>query len=157
MGTELDTSKKTKMLIGQDGHLLLVREDGSINVNVVIDVGSQTPLDIKPPQRVPLDSIYTEIVKYQIPVGKQFNILKIIMTVGGFASHFIMEHFDGTDTHTLRECWPNLQKPDYLETGGIPLSVQHTTGAYVRIIGKMEGVNQTGFGYAIINGYLEGI
>jgi len=150
----LDLTKKTKIIQGTSGHTLAVNADQSINVNAVNSAGVNTPIDVRPPTSVALvETGYTEIVKYpHIDPAKIFQLLQIMVSFVGFSSHFVVEHYDGVTTRVLREYWLNVQIP-FSENLGVPIPIAGSTGGYIRVIAKMNGVNQTGKGYAIINGY----
>lgn len=150
----LDLTKKTKIIQGTSGHTLAVNADQSINVNAVNSAGVNTPIDVRPLTSVALiESSYTEIVKYpHTDPAKVFQLLQIMISFVGFSSHFVVEHHDGVTTKVIREYWMNVQIP-FSENLGVPIPIVGSTGGYIRVIAKMNGVNQTGKGYAIINGY----
>jgi hypothetical protein len=148
-------SKKTKMIQGQSGHVLGVNSDLSINVNTVPSPGANTPIDVRPNTSVDLvETGYTEIVRFtHTDPLKTFQLLEVMVTFVGFSTHFVLEHYDGTTTKVIREYWLGVQVP-FSERFGVPIPIVGSPSGFVRVIAKMNGVNQTGKGYAIINGYM---
>jgi len=150
---KLVLTKKTKMIQGQKGHLLDIKPDGSINVNAVISVGANTPVDIRPVDMVDLNPLtYTEIVKYIFPFNTKIKIQEVMVSLLGMSGHFVLEYYNGTDTEIIRQYWVGHPAP-FTETFGSEIILDFSIGAYLRWIAKLNGVGQQGKGYAIINGY----
>lgn len=146
-------TKKTKMIQGKKGHILDVKPDGSINVNAILSVGSNTPVDIHPTASVALNHLnFTEICKYMLPVGFNFNLQQTMVTLEGMSGHFVLEFFDGTNLSIVREYFIGNYIP-FTEKFGTEKIFPYTVGSYLAFKAKLNGVGHTGRGYAIINGY----
>ena len=146
-------TKKTKMIQGKKGHILDVKPDGSINVNATLSVGLNTPVDVVPLSSVTLNPVtYTEICKYMLPVGFDFKLQQMTVTLEGMSGHFVLEFFDGTNTSIVREYFIGNYIP-FTEKLGTEKIFPYSVGSYLAFKGKLNGVGHTGRGYAVINGY----
>lgn len=150
---KLTLTKKTKIIQGKQGYTLEPLPDGSINVNAVISVGLNTPIDIRAATSVNLNpTTYTEIFKYVLPAFP-VKLQEVMVCFSGMSSHFILEFFDGATTTNIREYWLSIHSNPFVERFGSEIVVPNSTGAYLRFMAKLNGAGQDGVGYAALNGY----
>lgn len=149
----IELEKKIKMIVGQLGHILKINPDGSINVNPIDSITSDT-IDIPGTWKPISPTAWEELVSINADPSKTIFIKNIDMSMTGHSANFIIEKVDDDGTEFVREFHLNYQNPSFDKTfgNGIPL-IDNGKNMRLRVKAKMNWQNQNGHAIASINGF----
>lgn len=148
----LRKGSRVKLIQGQEGHVLVVNSDGSINA-VIPEGGGSVVHDIAPEDWVPLpsDGAYHEVVKYDLVDGDILKIKEILVALVGMMAQFRLKIYDGSNAKYPRRYVLSTQQSTFSEPLGKEIPVTFVAGAYISVEAKMLGTEQTGQAFAAVN------
>jgi len=156
MGSPTDIRKKTKIVIGKNGYTVEPNADGSLNVNVISST-TYIVVDEKPADYIDVDELaWKDIIKYFIPMNSEFYLKELLVNLRGFNADFEVSIYDGTQPeYIFRKYNLNTQQSNFCELLGTPFSIDwNAQNPYVIIRCKMNGKNQQGKAFGVINGLI---
>lgn len=145
---------RVKLIQDQNGNILTINPDGSINT--VSPPGAGTTLhDIRPDDwvAIPSDNVYHEIVKYELVSGDSIKVKEILVALTGMMGQFRVKINTGSAVYYPRRYVLSTQQNVFSETLGKEITVVFAAGAYISVEAKMLGIEQQGSVFAAVNCY----